>query len=266
MNVRPLALGAALALSTSAALAAAPKIEYLYFYDQPGKEAVNPFATGSADVCSGEDVCASSLSFHTQSGGTLLVTGTTSLAGPLVFQDQAPDYGGLGVAGSQVNWTWKSSTPQHKRTNANKGNTTWGSYVTSVVGDDEIDAGETLTLTFEKTVSIAGMHFFSGDHGSIANGRTFKLTIDGTLYDDRLLRSYLNTNPASFLTGRSFTFETDTYCKSTYKGQCTSWGTQDFYLGAVKITSAIPEPETYALFLAGLAAIGFKVSRRTRRA
>ena len=259
------ALAAAFALASSAAFAA-PTIEYLDFYDQPSKEAINPFAMGSADFCSGEDRGATSLSFHTLSGGTLTVTGSTPLGGSLAFQDQAPDYGGLGVAGSKVDWTWKSSTPTSKRTNANKGNTAYGSYVTSVVGDDEIDKGEKLTLTFEKTVHIAGMHFFTGDHGNVPNGRTFNLTIDGVSYNDRALKSYLNTNPSSFLTGKSFTFETDDYCKSkNWYGQCTSWGPTDFYLGAVKITTAVPEPGTYALLLAGLAAVGFTVSRSTRR-
>src|SRR5687767_2151184 len=204
------ALAASLVLACGAA-AAAP-IEYLYFYDQPWQEAINPFAMGSADFCSGEDRCATSLSFHTLSGGTLTVTGSTPLGGSLAYQDQAPDYGGLGVAGSKVDWSWKSTTPTYKRTAANKGNTAYGSYVTTVLGDDEIDKGEKLTLTFEKTVHIAGMHFFTGEHGNVPNGRTFNLTIDGVSYNDRALKSYLNTNPSSFLTGKSFTFETDDYC------------------------------------------------------
>jgi hypothetical protein len=259
------ALAATLALASGAAFAA-PTIEYLYFYDTPWSEPANPISMGSADVCGNDDVCATSLSFHTQSAGMLTVTGSTALGGSLVVQDQASDYGGLGVAGSRVDWKWKTSTPTYRRTEANKGNAAYGSFVTTLLGDDEIDKGETLTLSFEKTVHIAGMHFFSGAHGPIPNGRTFTLTVDGVTHDDRSLRSYLNTNPASFLTGKTFTFTTDDSCKNrNWYGQCTSWGATDFYLGAVKITTAVPEPETYALYLAGLVAVGFTVSRRTRR-
>ena len=36
--------------------------------------------------------------------------------------------------------------------------------------------------------------------------------------------------------------------------------------GAIGVTAAIPEPETYALFLAGLGAMGFMAKRRRKTA
>jgi len=34
--------------------------------------------------------------------------------------------------------------------------------------------------------------------------------------------------------------------------------------GAIAVTAAVPEPETYALFLAGLGAVGFMAKRRRK--
>jgi hypothetical protein len=280
MNFRHSAIAAALAFGVTSAAFAGPAIEYVYFYDHAPREALEPFALGSTDYCSGEDICAKSLSFNTLAGGTLTVTGTTSLGGSaLVYQDETPDNGGLGVIGhtdavKRTDWKWKSGVKDKYKVPANVGNAKYGSMVTTTVtpekwfGDDEIDSGEKLTLHFDKKVSIAGMHFFNGSHKSYVGSETFQLIVDGTVYNHRSLKSYLNTNPTSFLTGQDFTFITEnSACKShDHKGRCTSYGAADFYLGAVKITTAVPEPETYAMLAAGLCLMGVSMRRRNRRA
>lgn len=278
MNFRHVAAATALALSASLA-SAAPVIEYLYFYDYGSREAINPSAVGTPDACSGEDVCSSFLKFNTKTGGELTVTGTTGAGGAstLVFQDQAPDKGGLGVIGytpatSEKVWKWNSSTPSSKRTTGNIGSTKYGRYETVTIpakwfGDDEIDKGETLTLRFDKDVSIAGMHFFTGDHKDVSGKDTFQLIVDGVKLSALQMKSYLTYDSTKWLTGQEFTFSTtESRCTKTVYGKCTAWGTADYYLGALKITAApvtpVPEPETYALFLAGLAAVAYTVRRR----
>lgn len=208
-----------------------------------------------ADLCTGgsikTDICGQKLSFDTQLGGVLQATSsytekvtsktwdsrkhkwvyeTTTVTKPaLVMQDLKPAYGGLGVI---------KSVKHH------------GS---SVVGGDEINANEVLTLTFANAVNVVGFHFMDADHGWASRRAYGMLSVDGGAFERISLASYVTNDPAKFYTGTTFSFMVYDDC-----------GDMDYYLGAVKI-AAVPEPSTYALMLAGLAAAAF-TARRQRRA
>lgn len=206
-----------------------------------------------ADLCTSgsikTDICGQKLSFDTQLGGVLEATSTytekvttktkvghkwvyetTTVTKPaLVMQDLKPAYGGLGVIKSVKH----------------NGST--------VVGGDEINANEVLTLTFSNAVNVVGFHFMDADHGWASRHAYGMLSIDGGAWERISLASYVTNDPSKFFTGTSFSFKIYDDCGNT-----------DYYLGAVKI-AAVPEPGTYALMLAGLGAVGF-VARRNKRA
>lgn len=208
-----------------------------------------------ADLCTKgdikNDICGQKLSFDTQFGGVLEATGsytetvtnkvwsaakhkwvyeTSTVTKPgLVMQDLLPAYGGLGVIKSVKN------------------------NGATVVGRDEINRNEVLTLTFSNAVNVVGFHFMDADHGWASRHAYGMLSIDGGAWERISLASYVTNDPSKFFTGTSFSFKIYDDCGNT-----------DYYLGAVKI-AAVPEPGTYALMLAGLGAVGF-VARRNKRA
>lgn len=112
--------------------------------------------------------------------------------------------------------------------------------------DDNITANEKLVLTFNRNVKLSGLILRSDGHDTswssnstfLFNG--FSTNLSGTI-------SNLN------LIGRTFTFE--------YGGRKAD----QFYLGGV-VVSAVPEPETYAMMLSGLAALGLIARRRKAKA
>ena len=187
-------------------------------------------AVGS-DVCSGSDTCGEPMTFATSIGGALSVTATDDGNGAInttngiVYQDISPDYGGLGVVSQ----------------NANGG----------LTGGDEINNGDTLTLSFANRVKIVGFHFWDKDHQAydLNSGDQFGLSIDGGATQFKSLSNFPWYGAGSTLVGNSFTF---------------SYKNEDYYLGAIKIAAvpAVPEPQTYALMLAGMAAVGFMARRR----
>ncbi|MFZ5520072.1 MAG: PEP-CTERM sorting domain-containing protein [Pseudomonadota bacterium] len=208
-----------------------------------------------ADLCTSgsvkSDICGQKLSFDTQLGGVLEATSTytektttktwdwkkhkwvyetTTVTKPaLVMQDLKPAYGGLGVIKSVK------------------------SNGSAVVGGDEINANEVLTLTFSNVVNVVGFHFMDADHGWASRRAYGMLSVDGGAFERISLASYVTNDPTKFFTGTSFSFMIYDDCGDT-----------DYYLGAVKI-AAVPEPGTYALMLAGLGAVAF-VARRSKRA
>jgi hypothetical protein len=91
----------------------------------------------ASDGCSGADTCGEPMSFSTLIGGALTVTATDDANGMqnstngIVYQDLSPSYGGLGVMS------------RNESTGA-------------MTGGDEINKGDTLTLSFANTVKIVG--------------------------------------------------------------------------------------------------------------
>lgn len=175
------------------------------------------------DLCTGADRCGAQLSFDTLVGGTLKVTGSDADASTanLAIQDRSPSYGGLGVIG---------------RKNGH------------LVGGDEINRGDTLTLSFDHAVKVVGFHFFDKDHGGwdLNRGDQFGLSVDNGPVKFFDLQNFPWYGANSTLVGTSFTF---------------SYKNEDYYLGAIKV-AAVPEPQTYAMLLVGLLAGGFMLRRR----
>jgi hypothetical protein len=197
-----------------------------------------PTSIGSVptDYCAGTDRCGEPMTFSTQYGGLLTVTASDDGNGRpantsegLPYQDLVSNYGGLGVVS-------RSSSGV-------------------VSGSDELNYGDTLTLSFAKAVKIVGFHFYDKNHGSSdlnpGSGDKFGLSIDGANRTGIALNQFPFWGQSSTMVGTQFTF---------------SYWNEDYYLGAIKIAEvpipAVPEPQTYALMLAGLGSIVVMARRR----
>ena len=187
--------------------------------------------TVGTDYCGGTDNCGEPMTFTTQIGGALTVTAdddgnaASNSTNGIVFQDLSPNYAGLGVVSR----------------NANAG----------LSGGDEINHGDRLYLSFANKVKIVGFHFWDKDHtaSDLNAGNTFGLSIDGGAMQTLSLANFPWYGAGSTLVGNNFAF---------------SYKNEDYYLGAIKVAAvpAVPEPQTYALMLAGLGAVGFMARRR----
>ncbi|WP_418320801.1 PEP-CTERM sorting domain-containing protein [Piscinibacter sakaiensis] len=226
---------------------------------------------GGTDLCADADICGQTLRFNTLLGGAVTATGSTTAGGTtaIVRQDLYPKYGGLGVQGykagtSSTSWVWKSSKTKYQKPEY-LGNTKYGSYKTvttppTFYGNDEINAGDTLTLSFEKTVRVLGFHFFDGNHGiSRLAGDSFGLSINGAPkvdYKFSLLGGY-PFDTSLLLIGNSFTFS------------LANTRPESFYLGAIKIAefiaTPVPEPTTLGMMLAGLTGLAVFLRKRPSR-
>jgi PEP-CTERM motif len=208
---------------------AAITYEQLRFYTPGSSTFPTYYGQAVPDLCAGAGAeCGEPMTFDTSFGGQLVATaydGSTRTNG-IVYQDLSPSFGGLGVVSAR----------------------TTGSGDTRINGSDEINRSDVLTLTFAQQVNVVGFHFFEGDHSSTDSGDRAWLRIDGGAWQHLSLSpNYVTNDPSQWYSGSVFDFRR---------------ANQDFYLGAVKITSAIPEPQTYALALVGLALIGSSLRRR----
>lgn len=114
--------------------------------------------------------------------------------------------------------------------------------------DDNITTGETLTITFSQVVNLTGIELRSEGHNftSWTPGATFLFNNVSTALPQGTGSIALN------LTGQVFTF--------AYGGAHAD----QFYLAAMT-AAPVPEPESWALMLAGLGAVGFVMRRRALR-
>jgi hypothetical protein len=208
---------AALAVST-ASLAQADVVYRFYSVTSelpPAIQAGNwPAAPDSAPLllpsspsfdCTGDgDYCGASLGYTLSPTRSLVVTASSGQ----VIQDFAPTDGGLGANDPSSN-------------------------------GDNINAGESVTLTFDQSTTLSGIyawsnHYYGDPSGTfMVNSQSFSFGAPG---------SWVDVN----LTGTTFTF---------------SHSGTDIYVSALRI---VPEPATLAIMGLGLMGAGF--ARRTKRA
>jgi hypothetical protein len=113
-----------------------------------------------------------------------------------------------------------------------------GDTIFDVKGDAEYSPGSALGMAFSNGDSLAGL----SAHGTYSN----QLQLGGTLFGDLFVMLSVDISGGQLVGGQSMTFNADTD-NAAAKGS---------------ITPTIPEPETYALMLAGLAAVGWVARRR----
>ncbi|WP_344765348.1 FxDxF family PEP-CTERM protein [Actimicrobium antarcticum] len=188
--------------------------------------------------CTGGDLCSSNIDAKTALGGdlkytlngiTATATATYNGAVATVMQDHEDAYNpskyigaGLGV--------------YHK---------------TGDTSDDNVTFGETLKLTFSKVVTLSGISLRSDGHNTTFDANS-TFVLNGTT---KLKLSHDIGNLS--MTGKVFTFSFD----NSLRANSTKLSGDQFYLGGVTV-SAVPEPETYAMMLAGLGLLGFAARRR----
>jgi len=120
-----------------------------------------------------------------------------------------------------------------------------GVYHSPYSSDDNLTFGELLTIDFGQDVTLTGLNFRADGHGVFsATGKNFLLNGDST--------SLAGTIADLSLTRRTFTFG--------YGGSSTDLSHQ-YYLSGMTVT-AVPEPETLAMMLAGLGLVGTIARRR----
>lgn len=188
-------------------------------------------------------------------------TNSITVKSALVIQDISPSKGGLGVEnkvsnddspfGDNVGLTTKTANVD-KVTGTYRSNPTSSKPNTYVATRTATTTkvAESLIFNFDKAVALNSLSFF-GDHTAVNKQGTFDF-------------DYLGLNGSWENGGIYGLNDKVSFTGVSSKGfRVTSTGT-DFYVGAMTV-SAVPEPETYAMFLAGLGLMGAVARRRASK-
>lgn len=213
------------------AAAAVPAAAAQFDFYKLGRGA-GDFLPSDGIACTGGDLCSSNADGGVLNGDLTFSTGGITAHATAFFTDGASAV----VQDHESGWT------------ATKGAGLGVYHTTHPVdtSDDNITRGETLTLTFDQVVHLTAIGLRSDGHNftNWSTGATFLFDgISTALPSDDGLIDGLNK------TGSVFTF--------AYGGTHAD----QFYLSGVTV-NAVPEPETYALMIAGLGVMGFLSRRR----
>jgi hypothetical protein len=221
---------AAAAVLVSATLPAAA-VDFTFY--KLGRGAVSDVLPTDGIVCTGSDRCSSNVDGSVFGGDLTFVSGGITAVATASYTGGASAV----VQDATGNWTFANSAGL-------------GVYHSKITSDDNITFGETLTITFDRVVTLTDILLRAEGHNftSWSTGSTF--LFNGA---QMLLPDNVGTISGLSVTGSVFTFAFDDNRLQT--------GDQ-FYVAGLTVVP-VPEPETYVLMLAGLAALG-AVSRRRR--
>jgi hypothetical protein len=186
--------------------------------------------------CTGGDLCSSNVDGNIRNGHLTFTSGALTVLASGLYN---------GGAAAVVQDHENGYSP------ANKIGAGLGVYhLTGDSSDDNVTPGETLVLTFDQVVNLTSISLRSDGHNLAGwtAGDTFVFNGTNTLLPVATGSIAVNR------TGTQFTF--------AYGGKQAD----QFYVSGVTAVAAVPEPETYALMLAGLTVVGFVAARRRRTA
>ena len=166
-------------------------------------------------------------------GFSVDITGTKNGNAAYAYLDRG--HGGLGVCGTLT-----------------------GTQQCSPGSDDNITTGEILKMTFNKAVTIDKI-WFNNNHDGDGSLSGNKVKIGGTDY-----ALSLATGVPSFNDDWTPNVSFNVAAGGSLLFSLASTNFDQFYISGMTVT-AVPEPETYAMMLAGLGLLGAVVRRRKQK-